>query len=46
VVGAVLIAAIHFVYAAGFEERYLATQFPDVYPAYERTTRMLVPYVY
>lgn len=43
--GAVLIAGIYFVYAAGVEERYLETQFPETYPAYKRATKMLVPYV-
>ncbi len=37
--------SIYFVYAATVEERFLAEQFPDAYPAYRRSTKMLVPYV-
>lgn len=43
---AVLLAGIYFIYSATVEERYLAEQFPDTYPAYKRTTKMLVPYVF
>jgi protein-S-isoprenylcysteine O-methyltransferase Ste14 len=43
---AVLLAAVYFIYAATVEERYLTEQFPDDYPAYKRSTRMLVPYVF
>ena len=39
------LAGIYFVYAATVEERYLAEQFPEDYPAYRRSTRMLVPFV-
>lgn len=39
------LAAIYFVYAATVEERFLAEQFPDLYPAYQRSTKMLVPFV-
>ncbi len=40
------LGAIYFVYAATVEERYLAEQFPDTYPAYKRSTKMLVPFVF
>lgn len=43
---AVLLGAIYFVYAATVEERYLAGEFPDTYPAYKRSTKMLVPFVF
>ena len=43
---AVLLAGVYFVYAATVEERYLTEQFPDVYPAYRRSTKMLVPFVF
>jgi protein-S-isoprenylcysteine O-methyltransferase Ste14 len=43
---AVLLAAIYFIYSATNEEHYLATQFPDTYPAYKRSSKMLVPYVF
>jgi protein-S-isoprenylcysteine O-methyltransferase Ste14 len=42
---AVLLAGIYFVYSATVEERYLAEQFPDSYPAYKRSTKMLVPFI-
>ena len=43
---AVGLAGIYFLYAAKVEERYLAEQFPDDYPPYERSTKMLVPFVF
>jgi protein-S-isoprenylcysteine O-methyltransferase Ste14 len=42
---AVVLAAIYFLYSATVEERYMAQQFPDAYPAYKRATKMLVPFV-
>lgn len=41
----VALAGIYFVYSATVEERYLAEQFPERYPAYRCTTKMLVPFV-
>ena len=43
---AVALAGVYFVYAATVEERFLTEQFPEAYPAYKRSTRMLVPYVF
>jgi len=43
---AVALAGIYFVSSATVEERYLGEQFPDEYPAYRRSTRMLVPFVF
>ena len=43
---AVILAGIYFVYSATVEERHLTEQFPDAYPAYRRSTRMLVPFVF
>ena len=43
---ATALAGVYFIYAATVEERYLAGQFPDTYPAYKRSTKMLVPYVF
>ena len=43
---AVALAGIYFIYSATVEERYLAEQFPDSYPAYRRSTKMLVPFVF
>jgi protein-S-isoprenylcysteine O-methyltransferase Ste14 len=42
---AVILAGIYFVYSAMVEERYMAEQFPSAYPAYKRSTKMLVPFV-
>lgn len=36
----------YFVYSATREERYMATRFPDAYPAYKRSTKMLVPFLF
>ena len=43
---AVALAGIYFVYSAIVEERYLTEQFPDTYPGYKRSTKMLVPFVF
>jgi len=43
---AVVLAGVYFVYSATVEERYLTQQFPDTYPAYKRSTKMLVPFVF
>ena len=43
---AVGLAGMYFIYSATVEERFLAEQFPDSYPAYKRSTRMLVPYLF
>jgi protein-S-isoprenylcysteine O-methyltransferase Ste14 len=40
------LSAIYFVYAATVEETFLAGRFPDTYPAYKRSSKMLVPYVF
>ncbi len=40
---AVALAGVYFLYSATVEERYLTEQFPDTYPAYKRSTKMLVP---
>ncbi|MHB1584425.1 MAG: methyltransferase family protein [Acidimicrobiales bacterium] len=40
------LAGTYFVYSATVEERYLTDQFPDTYPAYKRSTKMLVPFVF
>jgi protein-S-isoprenylcysteine O-methyltransferase Ste14 len=39
-------AGIYFGYAATVEERFLTERFPDVYPAYRRSTKMLLPFIY
>jgi len=43
---AVGLAAAYFLYSATVEERYLTEQFPEGYPAYRRSTKMLVPFVF
>jgi len=40
-----VVAAIYFVIAARREERLMAEQFPDQYPAYMKRTKMLLPFV-
>jgi protein-S-isoprenylcysteine O-methyltransferase Ste14 len=42
---AVALVGIYFVYSATVEERYLTEQLPDAYPAYKRSTKMLVPLI-
>jgi protein-S-isoprenylcysteine O-methyltransferase Ste14 len=43
---AVALAGVYFVYAAIVEEHNLTEQFPDVYRAYKRATKMLVPFIF
>jgi protein-S-isoprenylcysteine O-methyltransferase Ste14 len=43
---AVVLAGTYFVYSATVEERFLTEQFPTGYPAYRRSTKMLVPFVF
>jgi len=40
-----VLAGVYFIYSATVEERFLTEQFPDTYPAYRRSTKMLVPFV-
>ena len=42
----VALAGIYFVYSATVEERYMTEKFPDTYPEYKRSTKMLVPYIF
>lgn len=43
---AVALAGTYFSYSATVEERFLSERFPEAYRAYERETRMLVPFVF
>jgi protein-S-isoprenylcysteine O-methyltransferase Ste14 len=43
-VGVVLVGG-YFLYSAIVEERSMASLFPDTYPAYKRSTKMLIPFV-
>jgi protein-S-isoprenylcysteine O-methyltransferase Ste14 len=36
----------YFVYSAIMEERYMNERFPDTYPRYKQSTRMLVPFIF
>lgn len=36
----------YFVYSAFMEQRFMAEQFPDEYPAYKRSTKILVPFLF
>jgi protein-S-isoprenylcysteine O-methyltransferase Ste14 len=41
----VALAGVYFVYSAKIEEQYLTERFPDTYPVYKRSTKMLVPLI-
>ncbi|MHB1517930.1 MAG: methyltransferase family protein [Acidimicrobiales bacterium] len=43
---AVGLGGVYFLYSATVEERYLARQFPDTYPGYMRSTKMLLPFIF
>ncbi len=43
---AVALAGVYFVYSATVEERYMTEQFPDIYPKYKRSTKMLIPFIF
>ncbi|HEY5456871.1 MAG TPA: isoprenylcysteine carboxylmethyltransferase family protein [Acidothermaceae bacterium] len=42
----VALAGIYFIYSAVVEERNLTARFPDTYPAYKRSSKMLVPFIF
>ncbi|MGH9044524.1 MAG: methyltransferase family protein [Acidimicrobiales bacterium] len=39
------VVGAYFIYSAVVEERYMTEQLPDSYPAYKRSTKMMVPFV-
>ncbi|HTX63027.1 MAG TPA: isoprenylcysteine carboxylmethyltransferase family protein [Acidimicrobiales bacterium] len=43
---AVGLAGLYFVYSATAEERYMTAQFPEAYPRYKDSTKMLVPFIF
>ena len=43
---AVALAGAYFTDGATVGERYLTEQFPDTYPRYRRSTKMLVPFIF
>jgi protein-S-isoprenylcysteine O-methyltransferase Ste14 len=42
---AVAVLGVYFIYSATQEERYMSERFPDAYPTYRRSTKMLVPFL-
>jgi protein-S-isoprenylcysteine O-methyltransferase Ste14 len=42
---AVLLIGAYFLYSAAVEERNMARLFPESYPGYKRSTKMLVPFI-
>jgi protein-S-isoprenylcysteine O-methyltransferase Ste14 len=42
----VALSGAYFVYSATVEEKFLTEQFPEAYPAYKRSSKMLVPYLF
>lgn len=40
-----LVLGVYFVYSAGVEERTMLRRFPNTYPAYRRSTKMLIPFL-
>jgi protein-S-isoprenylcysteine O-methyltransferase Ste14 len=42
---AVLVIGAYFLYSAIVEERSMARLFPDSYPEYKRSTKMLIPFI-
>lgn len=43
---AVVLLGGYFTYSAIVEERNMASLFPDAYPGYKRSTKMLIPFVF
>lgn len=43
---AVLLTGAYFIYSATVEERSMTELFPDTYPAYKHSTKMLIPFIY
>jgi len=42
---AVVVLGGYFLYSAFMEERYMAERFPDAYPRYKQSTKMLIPFL-
>ncbi|HLJ99418.1 MAG TPA: hypothetical protein VKU39_05860 [Streptosporangiaceae bacterium] len=42
---AVTVLGGYFVYSALTEERYMTGRFPDTYPEYKRSSKMLIPFI-
>jgi protein-S-isoprenylcysteine O-methyltransferase Ste14 len=43
---AVVLVGAYFIYSAEMEERYMAGRFPDAYPKYKQSTKMLIPFIF
>lgn len=43
---AVVLLGAYFLYSAVMEERYMAGLFPDAYPGYKQSTKMLIPFIF
>jgi protein-S-isoprenylcysteine O-methyltransferase Ste14 len=43
---AVVVLGGYFTYSAVMEERHMAEVFPDAYPRYKQSTKMLIPFVF
>jgi protein-S-isoprenylcysteine O-methyltransferase Ste14 len=43
---AVVLIGAYFVVSAYMEERYMVSRFPEVYPRYQRSTKMLIPFIF
>jgi protein-S-isoprenylcysteine O-methyltransferase Ste14 len=41
-----LLFGAYFIYSAKMEERTMSQQFPNVYPTYEKRTKMLLPFLF
>jgi len=44
-IAAVVLFGAYFIYSARVEERNMERLFPDAYPAYKRSTKMLIPFI-
>jgi protein-S-isoprenylcysteine O-methyltransferase Ste14 len=42
---AVVLLGAYFLYSAAMEERYMAEVFPNAYPRYKQSTKMLIPFI-
>jgi len=43
---AVVALGAYFIYSAVMEERHMAGVFPDAYPRYKQSTKMLIPFIF
>jgi protein-S-isoprenylcysteine O-methyltransferase Ste14 len=42
---ALVVIGAYFLFSAVEEERFMASRFPDTYPEYKRSTKMLIPFI-